>query len=255
MALKVEIIEKIHNNRRLVGYKIRDEKGNEMSIDKDAVKDAIKSGKVEVTNMTVTSDGRILGAAKPSVKKTKKNEIEYRLIEVYTYGNKLVGALVDESEAVDACIIDNHDIKGLGHGLTFETAGVALDRMSNNIYSNISVSGNEVTSDITKVDFDEVVPNMLKILRANEATINESDIGIEFDEDSNEFVINNPVKTDVDDTIRRLIMLLITNRLYTNDFEISATNDEVISVCYNSDAMDKEETIDSLKDIIIEIFK
>lgn len=257
MVLKVEVIKKIHKNRKLVGYRVRDEKGNEMNIDKDAVKDAIKSGKVEVTNMTVTSDGRILGAAKTSAKKDIKKEIEYKLIEVYTHGEKMIGALVDESEAVDAGIIDNHDINGLGHGFTFETADVAIDRISNNIYSNISVHGTEVMSDIRRVDFGEVAPTMLNMLKANEVTINESNINPCFNEESSEYTINNPAEMNTNDTIRRAIMLLITHSLYINGFIVNAVNDEMVSIHCDSDstADDRADTLTKLLDVILETFK
>lgn len=231
MALKVEIIKKIHKNRKLVGYKVRDEKGNEMDIDKDAVKDAIKSGKVEVTNMTVTSDGRILGAAKPSVNKDMKKEIEYRLVEVYTYNDNIVGAMVDESEAVDAGIIDEHDITGLSHGYTFETADTVIDRMTNNIYSNMNISDDNIEGDIKRVSIESVRDSMLNLLRANEIVVDSAKIDqcISINEQAQECLINNPVESS-NETLCRVAMVLLTYTLYKHGYNIKYVNDTSVSI-------------------------
>lgn len=232
MALKVEIIKKIHKNRKLVGYKVRDEKGNEMDIDKDAVKDAIKSGKVEVTNMTVTSDGRILGAAKPSLNKDMKKEIEYRLVEVYTYNDNIVGAMVDESEAVDAGIIDEHDIAGLSHGYTFETADTVIDRMANNIYSNMSISNGNIESDIKRVDIESAKDSMLNLLRANEIVVDSAKIGqcISIDEQTQECLITNPVESS-NETLCRVAMVMLTYTLYKHGYNVEYVNDTSVAIC------------------------
>lgn len=231
MALKVEIIKKIHKNRKLVGYKVRDEKGNEMDIDKDAVKDAIKSGKVEVTNMTVTSDGRILGAAKPSVNKDMKKEIEYRLVEVYTYNDNIVGAMVDESEAVDAGIIDEHDITGLSHGYTFETADTVIDRMANNIYSNMNISDDNIEGNIKRVSIESVRDSMLNLLRANEIVVDYGNVEqcISINEQTQECLINNPVESS-NETLCRVAMVLLTYTLYKHGYSIKYVNDTSVSI-------------------------
>lgn len=235
MVLKVEVIKKIHKNRKLVGYKIRDDKGNEMDIDKNALKDALKGGKVEVTNMTVTSDGRILGAAKPSVNKNMRKEIEYRLVEVYTYNDNIVGAMIDESEAVDAGIIDEHDIAGLSHGYTFETADTVIDRMANNIYSNMNISNGTIDSDIKRVDIESANESMLDLLRANEIVVDSTKIEqcICIDEQTQECLINNPVESS-NETLCRVAMVLLTYTLYKHDYNIKYVNDTSVCVYTNN---------------------
>lgn len=248
MPLKIEVIKKIHHNKKLVGYEVMDENGNVMSIDKDAVKSAIQSGKVEVLNMTVTADGRLLGAAKPLSKKDDKPEIEYKLLEVYTHGDSIVGALVDESSAVDAGIIDSNDIAGLEHGYNFETANTVVDRMADNIYSNLEVSDGEVSSNITRVNFADVVDKMVKILRVNNLAFVLEDFKVQANCDGS-FDIANPADTDNTAKIRRIVMLIITYKLLTLGINVLAVNDEVIKVQADN------TTEDELLHEIIEAFE
>lgn len=250
MALRIEIIEKIHRNRKLVAYKIRTEQGEESCIAKDAVKEAIRNGKVEVTNMTVTSDGRILGSAKPSIKKDSNKEIEYKIVEVYTHNDKIVGALVDESDAVKANIISNHDINGLGSGYTFETADIAIDRIANNIYSNIKLHDNEVKSSISRVEFSTVLKNMINLLVLNDVAIETIEITAKFSEDTQECRVYNPLNKEMNETIRRVAILLITSSLYDSDFDVKAVNDESISV-----RCDSERARQDIMSIAINAFK
>lgn len=238
MALKLEVVKKIHDKgrgKKLIGYTVRDESGKEMNIDKESLKQAINENKVEVTNMTVTEDGRLLGAAKPTDRSKNKKEISYKVVEVYTLGDKIIGALVDESEAVDAGIIDNHDIEGLQHGFTFEVADVVLDRMESNVYSNIKVNDGNVSSDIIRVDFGTVKNSMFNLLRLNNITIDINDLCVEpniTDEctDIDGYTISNPLKTNANDTIRRIVMLLITNKMYEIGYNVKCVNDENIVV-------------------------
>ena len=64
--LKVRVIRKYKDPKTelLVGYTIQDmSNGNTMNVYKDQLKQAIKAGQVDCVNMTMTSDGRLIGKA------------------------------------------------------------------------------------------------------------------------------------------------------------------------------------------------
>jgi len=62
--LEVQVIDKFYDkNMILVGYVIRDRSGKTMSVTKEQLKNAVVKGQVTVVNMTLTSDGRFIGAS------------------------------------------------------------------------------------------------------------------------------------------------------------------------------------------------
>ena len=70
--LTVRMIKKFHDkNGKLVGYTLRNENNptEVMNVTKEQLKAAIMNGQCEVVNMTLTSDGRLLGSAsnKPKI--------------------------------------------------------------------------------------------------------------------------------------------------------------------------------------------
>lgn len=61
--MKVKCIAKERDrNNKIVGYKLQDQQGNTVIIKPDALKSAIKTNRIEVINLTITSDNRLIDA-------------------------------------------------------------------------------------------------------------------------------------------------------------------------------------------------
>jgi len=59
--MKVRYIEKIKDkNNRIIGYTLLDQSGNKLTIKSDALKNAIRNNKIEVINLVLTSDDRLI---------------------------------------------------------------------------------------------------------------------------------------------------------------------------------------------------
>jgi len=73
--MKARCIEKVRDkNNRVIGYTLIDQSGNKLNIKSDALKNAIRNNKVEVINLTLTSDNRLISG------KEKKGQDEIRTI-------------------------------------------------------------------------------------------------------------------------------------------------------------------------------
>ena len=69
--MKVRAIRKFHDDKGiLIGYTIQDEAtGQQMNVYKEQLKQAVINKQCEIVNMTLTSDGRLIGKAAPAPKK------------------------------------------------------------------------------------------------------------------------------------------------------------------------------------------
>lgn len=59
---KVKCVNKIRDNRngKIIGYTIQSSTGETKDVDKDKLKEAVRNGKVNIVNMTLTSDNRLV---------------------------------------------------------------------------------------------------------------------------------------------------------------------------------------------------
>ena len=65
--MKARCIEKVRDkNNRIIGYILLDQSGNKLKIKSDALKNAIKNNKIEVLNLTLTSDNRLIASKEKS---------------------------------------------------------------------------------------------------------------------------------------------------------------------------------------------
>ena len=97
--LKVRVIKKFHDEKGiLLGYTIMDEQGNTRNVYKDQLKRAVASGQVDAVNMTLTSDGRLIGKAsiKPAKKVNTPKLTGCKVVEIYTNGRNIAGALINQ---------------------------------------------------------------------------------------------------------------------------------------------------------------
>jgi len=65
--MKVRCIGRVRDkNNRIIGYTLLDQSGNKLNIKSDALKNAIRNNKIEVLNLTLTSDDRLIAIKEKS---------------------------------------------------------------------------------------------------------------------------------------------------------------------------------------------
>lgn len=122
--LTVRAIKKYHDAKGiLLGYLIQQEgTSNTMQVTKEQLKNAVRAGQCQVVNLTLTSDNRFIGSAKPLPKRRAKavqevSEVEY-LVQVLTSGGKPVlgiTAFIRKDKFKE--IISNTDVKKIGQAV------------------------------------------------------------------------------------------------------------------------------------------
>lgn len=159
--LRVRAIKKYHDAKGiLIGYTIQDENGQTMDVHKDQLKQAVASGQCEVVNMTLTSDGRLIGKASKEKKPRQSNKTGINLLEVYTNGKNIVGAMVHSD------IYGHTD--GLNDDISFEVGFEAVKNMAEGLYDNIKViDGKPDLSGVKRKSFKNVKDKMFKVLVNN----------------------------------------------------------------------------------------
>lgn len=106
--IKVQVVRKLYdNNQQLIGYTIRDAQGVMRNVWKDALKNAVRSNQVEVVNMTLTSDGRFIGAA-------QKKDIINSAPNTPAVSQNIVGAF-NRGKFIIAYMVDNNGEKVIMH--------------------------------------------------------------------------------------------------------------------------------------------
>ena len=83
MAIKVKCIDKIKNGNKIVGYTIQDANGNIVNVKADYLKQAILANKIEVTNLTLTKDNKLINT---NTKNTGDKRLSFS--EFYSMCNK-----------------------------------------------------------------------------------------------------------------------------------------------------------------------
>ena len=182
--IQVRVIRKYKdpNTDLLVGYTIQDVNGNVMDVHKDQLKQAIKAGQVDCVNMTMTSDGRLIGKAykepvrprvaqpvqqtqpvQPAVQKTTtepvKNTTSQSVAEVYTNGKHIAAVLVNGAE-------DKFTIPGYAEGQTFDFDEEAVKKIKDGWYANVTVEDGKpkFEDSVKRKSFKSVKNKMLKAL-------------------------------------------------------------------------------------------
>lgn len=200
--LKVRVIRKYKDPKTelLVGYTIQDmTTGNTMNVYKDQLKQAIKAGQVDCVNMTMTSDGRLIGKAykepvrprtntpaqpvapqaqapvKPQAPAVEAHHVAPAVVaptveapakstkqsvaEVYTNGKHIAAVLVNEAE-------DNFTIPGYAEGQTFDFDEEAVKKIKDGWYANVTVEDGKpkFEDSVKRKSFKSVKNKMLKAL-------------------------------------------------------------------------------------------
>lgn len=167
--LEVRAIRKFHDNKGiLVGYTIQNtaNPAELMNVGKNELKDAIVQGKVKVVNMTLTSDGRLIGKAAPLPKNSRKKVFTtfFKIVEVYSNNGKLVGALVAEKHSDGTTL----QVPGLPENTTIEPGHIVQNKIEAGTYLNAKIEGDKpvFTPDIKKKTLKSVRNRLIKILKS-----------------------------------------------------------------------------------------
>lgn len=237
--LKILVTNKYYEpgTKILYGYRVRDLiSGGEMNITKDALKEAVQQGKVEVVNMTLTSDGRLIGRAMNKVKETV-NKSGVNLIEIFTNGRNIPAVMVDKSIYLLRTNQQHEKITGLKPGTALELGHEAIDKINKGLYDNVkSVDGKPNLSNIKRRSFKNIKTSIAKsILHAGYSNYL---LSVEKGEHKFEYKISlkqyeDMIKNNLDDTVI-LVFCLVENAMITNKINILYYNDGELTVrCEN----------------------
>lgn len=218
--LVVRAIKKYHDEKgNLIGYAIQNENNpNEIrDIHKDVLKEAVASGKCQVVNMTLTSDGRLLGKAckKPVAK--KKQLIGRRAVKLYTKGKHLIGVLVDEREWNRQLGINPPSIIGIENGFTFDVGHEAEKGIEQGEYDNIKIVDGKIEHDGTvgKQTSSAIKKKLVKLLIDNqinyEVHVEKTDTKYTY-----RIIIDNYDKISNKTALIHVIFILIEDELINN---------------------------------------
>ena len=214
--MKVRAVRKFHNDKGiLIGYTIQDEAtGQQMNVYKEQLKQAVINKQCEIVNMTLTSDGRLIGKAAPTPKKRETKKWGCNLLEVYTNGKRISGGLVDQTENYKMQGKIPKGLKGLQLGYGFEPGTDIDSRIKNGTYDNVRiVDGKPIMEGTKRKSFKTVKPKLMKILADNEVKTTYS---VSKGDDKYEYriVIDNYNCIDNDEAIQ-IILCLIEDAVIT----------------------------------------
>ena len=210
MSMTVRVIKKFYDkDNKLVGYRIAAPNGESADVNKDALKTAVAAGSITIENMTLTSDGRLIGKAgnKPSNNGKASGpikKVEEVVLEVYTNGRNIPGALIKTTENIGT-------IPGMPSGHTFDTGLDYKDKVKNGWYSNITNKNKKVTGTFKKKSFKNIKDKVVELVINNGGV---PDVNVSTHSDrpkSKEYTI----EVCVDNTIvRQAAFMLILDSLY-----------------------------------------
>lgn len=166
--IKIRVIRKFHDAKGvLIGYRIQDIDGNEREVYKDQLKNAIVSGQCDVVNMTLTSDGRLIGKATNVTKKSANKQVNHsgeNLLEVYTNNKKIVAVLVNKEILAKEKGIHT-EIPGLAPNVVLDVGHEAVGKINRGDYDNIKVIDSKPDLSVVKrKPFKAVKHKVLKSL-------------------------------------------------------------------------------------------
>ena len=222
--LRVLVIKKYYDNTtgNLIGYRVRNlDTNEEVDASKDAVKAMAIKGELDIVNMTLTSDGRLIGRAMNKLKQPKKpTGTGRKAVTVYTNGRKIACILVDEREFLRKTNTSDMSINkysGIEVGFTFDVGFEATKHMASGEYDNIKmVDGKPVLADdIKKKSYKSVKEKLIKTLNTNDI---HTDIIVEKGDKKYEYAIRitNFDSFSDKDTMTQILHILIENAMYNH---------------------------------------
>ena len=148
--VRATALKELFKNNKVVGYVLKDSRGNEMKVDSNSIKNALQQGKIEIDNIKINSDGELV-FVKDTVEPKTEGEVKTvagnksdseRMIELVEILNKARYAYEQE----DREIMSNFEYDKLYDEL------LALEKKTGTTLSNsptINV-GYEVVSELPK---------------------------------------------------------------------------------------------------------
>lgn len=201
--LKVRVIRKYKDPKTelLVGYTIQDmSNGNTMNVYKDQLKQAIKAGQVDCINMTMTSDGRLIGKAykepvrprtntpaqpvapqaqapapaqapvKPQAHAVEAHHVAPAVETPAKSTKQSVAEVYTNGKHIAAVLVneaeDNFTIPGYAEGQTFDFDEEAVKKIKDGWYANVTVEDGKpkFEDSVKRKSFKSVKNKMLKAL-------------------------------------------------------------------------------------------
>lgn len=259
--LKVRVIRKYKDPKTelLVGYTIQDmTTGNTMNVYKDQLKQAIKAGQVDCVNMTMTSDGRLIGKAykepvrprtntpaqpvapqaqaqapvKPQAPAVEAHHVapaveapakstKQSVAEVYTNGKHIAAVLVNGAE-------DNFTIPGYAEGQTFDFDEEAVKKIKDGWYANVTVEDGKpkFEDSVKRKSFKSVKNKMLKALvelnYKPELVVEKTDTKGEYD-----IILTNEAPAVA---VEQLVWALVVDSMITDKIHFNYADEHKINV-------------------------
>ena len=234
--LKVRVIKKFHDEKGiLLGYTIQDTTGATRNVYKEQLKQAVKSGAVDCVNMTLTSDGRLIGKAAPEPKKKEKEEISkgsgVRLLEVYTNGRNIVGGMVDQSILDRETGVDLVVTGKLPAHINFEVGHELKKLLTDGYYDNVKiVNGKPDTTEVKRKSFSKVRDKLIKILKEQDA-IPEFEVE-KTDEKFNYSIVIKNFDSNVNkcDVLAQIVYCLAEDKFITDGITVQYIDEDRIAV-------------------------
>lgn len=136
--LRVRVIQKFHNKSdgKLLGYTIQnqDNPSEIRNVYKDDLKRAVLSGQCEVVNMTLTSDGRLIGKA--SKAPTPRNpKVTLAIKELYNTGKEIIGGEIVDLKTNESRYFIRNDILAFIDKGILERTGEEKKRTFKSVYN------------------------------------------------------------------------------------------------------------------------
>ena len=163
--IKYTCIHKIRDGKgNIVGYKLKDESGRIIQVSSRDLKNQISNGKVQVENLTLTSDGRLVDAAEEKEKQAKQvNDIDRKILN-YIEACKIIGIkpLTIEKMGEDYVIV----------GLPSNERNIQIPEFATAIRLNTKLSDNngdnQYINKFTSFEIERILRELLNRLYKND---------------------------------------------------------------------------------------
>lgn len=232
--LEVRVTNKFYDKEKgiLVGYTIQDVNGKTLYVTKEQLKSAVISGQCKAVNMTLTSDGRLIGSARNKPVKHREPKTNGILAScVFTNGKNIACVMIDKKEFMQRSGVTHPtQYEELPLYASFDTGIEANDNIKNNNYDNIKIVDGKVDFNNTKKkSYKQLKTKLLKILEANNI---HTSLEVEKGTEKYEYKIiikNYDVFSDLDEMVQ-IVYVLIENAMYDAKIKPAYIDDGIFYV-------------------------
>lgn len=162
--LKAKCLEKIKDGTSIIGYKLIDQYGTVLTCKASAIKEAIKNGSIDVVNLQLTSDNRLI---------SKKMNQENKVIQKITIGRNImtqVEALIDTSKY----ILEFKQVKDLKKAIA---KAASLGIQVRNLNDSVSIIiNNDRATIFSSVSMQLINDETFKSMKFKELRLNNIDV-------------------------------------------------------------------------------